>query len=96
MFLSLAEMATKGLPKVADVENEKEYGYVFGVSGPGKLERIYKSVCVFMFLIVGWCVSLLTVASSPGCCEGEEIARCLLCVHAPKSGNSILCRCVDQ
>ncbi|GFT05725.1 hypothetical protein NPIL_694891, partial [Nephila pilipes] len=25
---------TKGLPKVADVEKESEYGYVFSVSGP--------------------------------------------------------------
>lgn len=29
-------MATKGLPKVADAEVESQYGYVFGVSGPGK------------------------------------------------------------
>ena len=25
------------LPKVADVEKESLYGYVFGVSGPGKI-----------------------------------------------------------
>ena len=29
-------MASKGLPKIADVEEESQYGYVFGVSGPGK------------------------------------------------------------
>lgn len=26
---------TKGLPKLADVEKESEYGFVFSVSGPG-------------------------------------------------------------
>ena len=25
------------LPEIADVENERHYGYVFGVSGPGEL-----------------------------------------------------------
>ena len=30
-------MASKDLPKIADVEEESQYGYVFGVSGPGKL-----------------------------------------------------------
>ena len=29
-------MASKALPKIADVEEESQYGYVFGVSGPGK------------------------------------------------------------
>ena len=28
-------MASKALPKIADVEDESQYGYVFGVSGPG-------------------------------------------------------------
>ena len=37
--LLLREMATKDLPKVADVEEESQYGYVFGVSGPGKLNH---------------------------------------------------------
>lgn len=27
---------TRDLPKVADVEKESEYGFVFAVSGPGK------------------------------------------------------------
>lgn len=31
-------MADKGL-KIKDVEKESEYGYVFGVSGPGKLHN---------------------------------------------------------
>ena len=34
-------MAT--LPKVADEEKESRYGYVFGVSGPGKLASIIVS-----------------------------------------------------
>lgn len=34
---------TKGLPKVADVEKESEYGFVYAVSGPGKfLKRKFK------------------------------------------------------
>lgn len=31
-----ADQEPKELPKVADVEKESLYGYVFGVSGPGK------------------------------------------------------------
>ena len=29
-------MDGKGLQKLADTDKESEYGYVFGVSGPGK------------------------------------------------------------
>ena len=29
-------MATRELPKISDVDRESEYGYVFGVSGPGQ------------------------------------------------------------
>lgn len=32
------------LPKIADVENERYYGYVFGVSGPGKLSKLVYSI----------------------------------------------------
>jgi hypothetical protein len=28
------------LPKVADVDRESRYGYVFGVSGPGMMKTI--------------------------------------------------------
>lgn len=28
------------LPRVADVEKESQYGYVFGVSGPGEQTRL--------------------------------------------------------
>lgn len=31
-------MSKQDLPKVAGVEKESEYGYVFGVSGPGELQ----------------------------------------------------------
>lgn len=40
------DMSSQGLPKVADVEKESLYGYVFGVSGPGK--RL-SSGCVALF-----------------------------------------------
>ena len=33
---SIAVMSGKELPKVADAEKESQYGYVFGVSGPGE------------------------------------------------------------
>ena len=29
-------MSVEELPKIADVEKESKYGYVFGVSGPGE------------------------------------------------------------
>jgi hypothetical protein len=29
------------LPKVSDVDRESQYGYVFGVSGPGMKKKIY-------------------------------------------------------
>ena len=34
--VNIAVMSGKELPKVADVEKESQYGYVFGVSGPGE------------------------------------------------------------
>lgn len=34
------EMADKSLHKVIDADKESEYGYVFGVSGPGKFLRV--------------------------------------------------------
>ena len=40
------EMTTSdgSLPKIADVENERLYGYVFGVSGPGELDHRCRSL----------------------------------------------------
>ena len=34
--VNIAVMSGKELPKVADAEKESQYGYVFGVSGPGE------------------------------------------------------------
>lgn len=35
-------MSAKGLPKIADVEAESQYGYVFGVSGPGESQNLFE------------------------------------------------------
>lgn len=45
-------MSGEELPKIADVEKESKYGYVFGVSGPGEspallLQRLH--VCVPLY-----------------------------------------------
>ena len=32
-------MEFQGLPRVQDVEKESQYGYVYGVSGPGELSE---------------------------------------------------------
>lgn len=41
-------MGSRGkLPKVADVERETQYGYVFGVSGPGKSISSNRAYSIF-------------------------------------------------
>ena len=42
-------MASKDIPKVADADKESQYGYVFGVSGPGEFSLLCNSrlVCFY-------------------------------------------------
>jgi hypothetical protein len=38
--LLISTMGSRGkLPKIADADREAQYGYVFGVSGPGEFKR---------------------------------------------------------
>lgn len=41
-------MANKGLSKVIDADKESEYGYVFGVSGPGELCSFLPRCIIFI------------------------------------------------
>ena len=72
------------LPKVADVEKESLYGYVFGVSGPGetiwhssRVNNILYSDCMVLCVCVCVCVCLnikdgnaLLLAMMPSCSFG--------------------------
>jgi len=44
-------MSRDNLPKIANAEREAQYGYVFGVSGPGKqTAKCYIEEIVFVFV----------------------------------------------
>jgi len=46
-------MASKGLPKIADVEDESQYGYVFGVSGPVVVAQQMSGAAMYELVRVG-------------------------------------------
>lgn len=62
---SIAVMSGKELPKVADAEKESQYGYVFGVSGPG--EDILNAYKCIIILGRSFCGDPIQPASSQIC-----------------------------
>ena len=64
--VNIAVMSGKELPKVADAEKESQYGYVFGVSGPG--EDIF-NICTDNCRAAGGCHSHRLYSHSCNCTQ---------------------------